>query len=74
MAGIKHIILVLLIALYFGVAFLSIIAFFKPYFTKDKEEKKARPVIYLNLAQAYKYNKDYEKSKNSLSIYFIIEI
>ena len=38
--------------------------------SKDKEEKKARPVIYLNLAQAYKYNKDYEKSKNSLDEYF----
>ena len=37
---VKVILLVLLIALYFGVAFLIIIAFFKPYFTKDKEEKK----------------------------------
>ena len=35
--------------------------------SKDKEEKK---VIYLNLAQAYKYNKDYEESKNSLDEYF----
>lgn len=36
----------------------------------DKDEKKARPVIYLNLAQAYKYNKDYKESKNSLDKYF----
>ena len=37
---VKVILLVLLIALYFGVAFLIIVAFFKPFFTKDKEENK----------------------------------